>query len=350
MSNKQAAIVITLMLCLMAAGCAKSTVRTKQNDGTYRTSTHLIIQPDFADRSFSSNKDYMLSTEFNDVTYVWPEGKGNFSRNFNEINFKGKNISCSIIKRRLTINGRPAESHHFYSPVNNLPESMGEEEANEIKVSYKKMIEGKLIPAINRLHDFIQDKYLPAGRETSGFSALLNGKEWYQHQIKLYASTDMTADEVFELGKSEVARLKREMEQVKERVGFAGDLKAFFDHVRSKPELMPFDDPQQVIDHFNAIHEKMKPNLEKLFDQKPKTAFEVRRTEAFREASASAEYNPGSLDGTRPGVFYVPIPNVKSYNVYSDEDLFLHEAIPGHHYQISLAQENEQFPSFKAQS
>ena len=106
MSKKQTAIVITLMLCLMAAGCAKSTVRTKQNDGTYRATTHLIFQPDFADRSFSSGSDYVISTGFNDVTYVWPQGKGNFSRNFNEISFKGKNISCSVIERRLTINGR----------------------------------------------------------------------------------------------------------------------------------------------------------------------------------------------------------------------------------------------------
>lgn len=138
-----------------------------------------------------------------------------------------------------------------------------------------------------------------------------------------------------------------EMEKIKAKVGFEGTLKAFFDHVRTKKELMPFTDPQQVIDNFNAIHEKMKPNLEKLFDLVPKTAFEVRRTEAFREASASAEYNQGSLDGTRPGIFYVPIPDVEGYNIFSDEDLFLHEAIPGHHYQISLQQENKNLPDFR---
>ena len=110
---------------------------------------------------------------------------------------------------------------------------------------------------------------------------------------------------------------------------------------------MPYTEPQQVIDNFNAIYAKMKPNLEKLFDVKRKTAFEVKQTEAFREASASAEYNQGSLDGTRPGVFYVPIPDVTQYNVYADEDLFLHEAIPGHHYQISLQQEDTDLPSFR---
>jgi uncharacterized protein (DUF885 family) len=258
-----------------------------------------------------------------------------------------RSLCKKVIPQLASWKEGPAEKHHFYSPVRNLPEGMGAQEAREIKAGYQAMIEGKLIPAIKRLHDFFENEYMPAGRETSGYSALPNGAAWYQHLIKFYTSTDMTADEVFELGKSEVARIKREMEKVKEQVGFRGDLKAFLDHVRSRPELMPFDDPQQVIDNFNAIHEKMKPNLKKLFDLKPKTAFEVRRTEAFREKSASAEYNPGSLDGTRPGVFYVPIPDVKSYNLYSDEDLFLHEAIPGHHYQISLAQENEGLPSFR---
>lgn len=106
MNKKRTAIMKILMPCLLAAGCAQSTVRTKQKDGTYRTSTHLIFQPDFADRSFSSGKDYMVSTGFNDVTYIWPQGKGNFSRNFNEISFKGKSVDCTVTERRLTINGR----------------------------------------------------------------------------------------------------------------------------------------------------------------------------------------------------------------------------------------------------
>jgi len=106
MSKKRTAIVIILIFCLLAAGCAKSTVRVRQNDGTYRTSTHLIFHPDFADRSFRSNEDYMISTAFNNVTYVWPQGNGDFSKNFNEITFEGKNISCSIVERRLTLNER----------------------------------------------------------------------------------------------------------------------------------------------------------------------------------------------------------------------------------------------------
>lgn len=105
MDNKQNAIVITLMFCLLAAGCAKSTDRVGQNDSTYHASTQLIFYPDFADRSFKSNEDYTISTTFDGVTYIWPEGKGNFSKDSNEITFKGKNINCNVVERRLTING-----------------------------------------------------------------------------------------------------------------------------------------------------------------------------------------------------------------------------------------------------
>jgi uncharacterized protein (DUF885 family) len=110
---------------------------------------------------------------------------------------------------------------------------------------------------------------------------------------------------------------------------------------------MPFTKPQQVIDHFNAIHDRMKPQLFVYFDKVPETPFEVRRIEAFREASASAQYSNGSLEAGRPGIFYVPIPNVREYNILSDEDLFLHEAIPGHHFQISLQSENKELPEFR---
>lgn len=106
MNKKRTAIVITLILCLLAAGCTKSMVSTEQDEGTYRASTHMIIQPGFADRSFSSSKDYMFSTEFNDVTYIWPRGEGNFSKNTSQISFEGTTIKCSVIERKLSINGR----------------------------------------------------------------------------------------------------------------------------------------------------------------------------------------------------------------------------------------------------
>lgn len=264
---------------------------------------------------------------------------------------KGYVLPASLIRKvspqMKSMAGGNVEDHLFFGPAKNFPESFTEEQKKELSEKYRKMVEEKVIPAYQRMHDFVEKEYLPKGRKTSGIAEIPNGEEYYKHQIKLYTTTDMTAEEIHQLGLDEVARISAEMEKVKEQVGFKGTLKEFFEHVRNNKDLMPFDNADQVIANFDEIHERMKPNLEKLFDNKPKTAFEVRRTEEFREESASAEYNPGSLDGTRPGIFYVPVPDAAAYNTYSDESLFLHEAIPGHHYQISLTQENEELPEFR---
>jgi uncharacterized protein (DUF885 family) len=209
------------------------------------------------------------------------------------------------------------------------------------------MVNDKVIPAHQKMVDFLKNEYLPNGRSTSGMDATPLGSAYYDHQIKLYTTTSMTADEIHQLGLREVARIRAEMEKVKEEVGFDGDLNAFFEHVRTNKDLMPFTDRSQVIAFYDSIHNAMIPQLNKLFKNKPKTAFEVRRTEPFREKSAAANYNPGSLDGTRPGIFFTPIPYVESYNIFDKESLFLHEAIPGHHYQIALQQENEDLPRFR---
>jgi uncharacterized protein (DUF885 family) len=124
-------------------------------------------------------------------------------------------------------------------------------------------------------------------------------------------------------------------------------LEDFFDHVRTHPGLMPHRSAGDVIAGFEAIHRTMKPYLEEMFDMKPRTPFEIRRTEPFRELSASAEYHPGSQDADRPGIFYVPVPDASKYNVFTDESLFLHEAIPGHHYQLSMQMENGSLPKFR---
>tara|TARA_R100001369_G_scaffold20091_3_gene36959 strand:+ start:36715 stop:38502 length:1788 start_codon:yes stop_codon:yes gene_type:complete len=258
-----------------------------------------------------------------------------------------KSLIVKVIPQLAAMTEKDLNKHLFNTPITNFPEGFSEEEKTNLKESYTSMIQDRVIPAYQKLHDFVKNEYLPAGRTTSGIAAIPNGEAYYKHQIKLYTTTDMTADEIHQLGLDEVARISSEMEKVKEQIGFKGDLKSFFKYVRDNKELMPYKKPEEIIANFNAIHEKMKPQLEKLFDVTPKTQFEVRRTEAFRENSASAEYNQGSLDGTRPGIFYVPIPDAPTYNIYSDESLFLHEAIPGHHYQISLTQESTVLPDFR---
>ncbi len=258
-----------------------------------------------------------------------------------------KSLIVKVIPQMEAMANEDVENHLYYSPVKLLPESFTEVEKIKLKNDYRSMVLEKIVPAHRDMVKFLKNVYLPAGRETSGFGSLTEGDRIYQTMITYFTTTNMTAEEIHELGLKEVARISSEMEQVMKEVGYKGDLKSFFEFVRNKKELMPFTDPQQVIDNFNAIHLKMEPQLNKLFELKPKTGFEVRRTEAFREKSASAQYNAAPLDGSRPGIFYVPIPNVREYNTYGDEDLFLHEAIPGHHYQISIQQENQELPDFR---
>ena len=258
-----------------------------------------------------------------------------------------KSLAVKVIPQFAALDHGPTETHLFYTPVLNLPSTFSEKEKDTLTTLYKKMVETKIIPTHKKLTNFLEKEYLPACRNSSGIDAIPLGKDYYNYLIKVFTTTNSTAEEIFALGKSEVERISKEMLAVKEQVGFKGDLLSFFEYLRTKKELMPFTEAEEVIKNFEAIHERMKPNLSKLFDKIPKTPFEIKRTEAFREASASAEYNQGSMDGTRPGVFYVPIPDVTSYNVLSDEDLFLHEAIPGHHYQISLQQENTSLPQFR---
>lgn len=239
------------------------------------------------------------------------------------------------------------EDNLFYSSIKTMPETFSEAQKETIKKSYTTTINEKLVPKFKEMSAFLKSEYILASRTTSGIGSLSIGKELYAAYVKQWTTTEMTPSAIHELGLKEVARLKAEMEKVKTQVGFTGTIKEFFDHVRSKKELMPFTKPEEVIANFEKIHKIIKPNVDKLFSLQPKTAFQIKRTEAFREKTASAEYVQGAADGSRPGTFYVPIPDVTKYNFYADEDLFLHEAIPGHHFQMSLQQENQALPDFR---
>jgi uncharacterized protein (DUF885 family) len=240
----------------------------------------------------------------------------------------------------------PLEENLFYQPILNFPDGMSDVDKDILESNYAAFIKDKLTPKYVELNQFLTEEYLPKCRETDGLLDLPNGKETYQYLIKLHTTTNMNADEIHELGLSEVARISSEMEIIKNKIGFNGDLQSFFNSLRTKKDLMPFNNPEEVIANFNAINDRIALRIDSLFELTPKAGFNVRRTEAFREASASAEYTPGSKDGSRAGIFYVPIPNVKTYNTVHDEALFLHEAIPGHHFQLSLQQENKDLPEF----
>lgn len=259
-----------------------------------------------------------------------------------------KALIVKIIPQLDAFNVKDINESTFYGPIKNLPKSFSEADKKRITELYTNNIQQIILPAYSRLATFMKEEYLPKGRLSSGISDIPNGKAYYQYLIRTMTTTDKSADEIYQTGLSEVKRIKTEMEKTKDAVGFKGDLKAFFEHMRTDPKFTPFKDPAEVLAAFETIHKKMEPALKTMFGRVPKSPFEIRQTEAFRAASASAEYFAGSEDGKRPGIFYVPITNAKTFNLTSGmESLFLHEAIPGHHYQISLQQENGDLPKFR---
>jgi len=236
----------------------------------------------------------------------------------------------------------------YYGPIMRMPASFSAADKARLTAAYKKAILTDLVPTYRKLGNFLAGDYRQSARTTSGIAAIPGGPGLYTYDVAYWTTTTKTPQEIYETGQKEVARIRGEMEKVKAQVGFKGDLKAFFAELRTNPKFKPYKTPEEVLAAFHKIQDTSAPYLKKLFGRTPKTPFEIRETEKFREASASAEYNQGSPDGSRPGVFYVPIPDATQFNTTSGmESLFLHEAIPGHHYQISLQQENQDLPKFR---
>ena len=235
----------------------------------------------------------------------------------------------------------------FYGPIKKMPKNFSTKDKEKYKILYQEAISSKIIPAYQKMGDFLEKEYLPKARNTDGINALPNGKNIYEYYAKSWTTTNKTPEEINKIGLQQVAMLRAEMEKVKTQLGFKGSLEEFLTSLKTDKKAMPFKTPEEVIAAFNGILKKIEPKLPSMFSKFPKTPFEIRRTEKFREASASAEYKQGTPDGKRPGIFYTPIPDATKYNVTNGfESLFLHEAIPGHHYQVSLQQENTEIPKF----
>ena len=235
----------------------------------------------------------------------------------------------------------------FYGPIKTFPKDFSDADKARLTAAYKKAIAEVVNPNYAKLAKFFEEEYLPKSRATSGIGSVPLGNEYYLYCIKYWTTTDLTPDSIYETGLAEVGRIESEMNKVKDAVGFKGELADLFKYIEKDPKFFPFKTKQQVLDSFWAIKKKEDPQLKSMFLNTPKTEFTIRETEAFRAASASAEYNQGSADGSRPGIFYVPILDPAKFNSTGMPTLFLHEAIPGHHYQISLQQESNGLPAFR---
>jgi uncharacterized protein (DUF885 family) len=260
-----------------------------------------------------------------------------------------KALVVKIIPQMASLAETDSSKSIFYGPVRNFPKDFSEAERARLAAAYSAAINQQLIPSFQKLKDFFANEYLPHARTSSGINALPNGDEMYDFFIYYFTTTHKTANDIYQTGLNEVARITAEMEKIKDSIGFKGSLKDLFQFMKTDKQFMPFKTKQEVLNANNAVLNKIELHLNDLFGIRPKTPFEIRETEAFRAAAAPPQYQAGSPDATRPGIYYIPIVDPAKINTtaFALEATFLHEAIPGHHFQISLQQERSDVPKFR---
>jgi uncharacterized protein (DUF885 family) len=239
------------------------------------------------------------------------------------------------------------EDNIFWGPIAALPKEFSAKDRERISAAYRAALGLEVLPAYARLADFIEHDYLPAARTTVGWSDLPGGEAWYRWRVRGATTLDLTPAQIHEIGLAEVARIRGEMLAVKEQVGFKGDLDAFFKFLEEDPQFY-FNNEDELLGAYRDVKRRIDALLPRLFSDFPKADYEIRAVEPFRAASAAGgSYQAPSADGKRPGIFYINTHNLKAQPRFGLETLSLHEAAPGHHFQIAIQQELTDLPRFR---
>ena len=258
-----------------------------------------------------------------------------------------KILMAKVVPQLDALIAAKPEGTLFWQPIANLPKDFSAADKTRLTEAYRKLIAEQLMPAFRELRRYVNDEYLPACRDSVGMDALPNGQALYAYNVKVSTTTDMTPEQIHQIGLSEVARIQGEMQKVMTQVGFKGSLQEFF-HFMDTDKQFQFKNEADLLARYNALRVKVEAGVPRLFSVTPKAKFEIRPIEAFRaKSSAGGEYNGPSEDGSRPGIFYVNTYDLPTRKTWDMEDLFLHEAIPGHHFQISIQQELQAVPAFR---
>ncbi len=272
-----------------------------------------------------------------------------------------KGLATNITQPRMTVQtmieqldgmiAEGVEGSVLYGPVAKMPAEFSPGDKARLTAAYKTQIKDVILPAYARLRDFLKKDYAPRARTTFGLTGLKGGATLYARAIEEHTTLPMTADQIHSLGLKEVARILSEMDAIRVKVGFQGTLKQFFDHIRTDPKFKP-KTKQELVDGYYKIGKTVDERIGTLFSTLPKTALEIRYYEPYREKNqAGGSYEQGVWDSKDPsknraGVFYFNTYDLPSRTTPGMETLYLHEGAPGHHFQISLAQENEALPNF----
>ena len=240
-----------------------------------------------------------------------------------------------------------AEESPFYKPFKNFPASIANADRERLSKSARETIGAHVIPSYQKLRQFFVSEYLPATFTEVGAWQMPQGAEMYAYFVRRYTTTAMTPQEVHEVGLAEVKRIRAEMEAIKSKVGFNGTLKEFFQHLRTDPKFY-YKSPDELLNAYRAMSKRIDPRLVKVFRKLPRTPYGVEPIpDKIAPDTTTAYYNEPAPDGSRPGMYWVNLYKPETRPKYEMMALSLHEAVPGHHLQIALAQELGEVPNFR---
>ncbi len=266
-------------------------------------------------------------------------------------------MDSNVVETRLTtvnmitqldeLLARPAEDSVFAAPLAEMPDTIPAAQQALIRADWHEAVRAEVLPAYRRLRQFLAEDYLPSARTEPGLSAMKGGSGLYHRLILRHTTLPLEPDAIHALGLDEVARIQAEMEQVKAQLGYKGTLPAFFNHIRTDPRFHP-KTAEELSQGYAAVARAVDARLPGLFARLPRGEMTIAPYPASRgKFEAGGSYSLGSADGRRPGTFYFNTYDLESRFLSGVTTLYLHEGIPGHHFQTSLAQQDLTLPDFQ---
>jgi uncharacterized protein (DUF885 family) len=249
-----------------------------------------------------------------------------------------KAITQAMLPQMAALRSDTPEASVYYSPVKRMPAAFSDADKQRLAKDYRAAVE-KLNPALERLVKFLEAVYLPASRDSTGWSALPNGAAWYKARINDSTNLPLTPQEVHELGLKEVARIGAQMQTLMGKLGYTGPAQAFPQWVRDNKQFKPFATEAQVLDEYRKIYDTVQAKLPAYFSLVPKSKLVVDLEPELTRATASDHYTPPAADGSHPGVFWAVVNDPKDYSRIGMASLLLHEGVPGHHFHAALLKE-----------
>jgi len=245
----------------------------------------------------------------------------------------------SLLPQLKQLVAAKANDSIFYSPIKNLPAGFSSADKRSLTDAYRKTIGDKLNPALKRLADYVEKDYLPKTRTTAGWNALPNGAEWYKARVAAMTTTDMTPEQIHDIGLKEVARIQGEYGKIGPKMGYTGPAAGLPAWVAQQAKYKPFKTDQEVIDVYRKLDAQLRTKLPAMFNLMPKSPLDLRLEPELTRETASDHYSAPAADGSRPGVFWSVVNDPTKYGRTGMVTLYLHEGQPGHHFHIALLQE-----------